>query len=100
MGKPIEIPCPVPNAKAYRMGQCNIIVSHEIYGGGPAILSFGKIRWHLSISCPNRYPTFDEIKAARYALIPDEAQMAMFFPPRKEYVNIHQNCFHLYEVVE
>jgi hypothetical protein len=55
-------------------------------------------RWHLSVSHPTRYSTFDEIKEARYTLIPDEVVMAMMFPPRREYVNLHPNCFHLYEV--
>ena len=54
--------------------------------------------WHLSISHPNRYPIYDEIKAARYEFIPDEVTMAMLFPPKKEFVNVHPNCFHLWEL--
>lgn len=53
--------------------------------------------WHLSISHPWRYPTWDEIRAARYALVPDEARMTMDLPPSSEFVNVHPNCFHLYE---
>jgi hypothetical protein len=56
--------------------------------------------WHLSISFPDRYPTWDEIAEARYRLIPDAANMAIVLPPRSEYVNIHPNCFHLFEVVD
>lgn len=55
-------------------------------------------RWHLSISHPLRYPKWDEIVNARYALVPDHVTMAMFLPPRAEYVNLHKNCFHLHEV--
>lgn len=54
--------------------------------------------WHLSISHPSRYPTWDEIKEARYRLLPDEIYMAMILPPSGEYVNVHENCFHLWEV--
>jgi len=54
--------------------------------------------WHLSISCPDRYPTWDEIKFARYKLIPDDITMAMLLPPKGDYVNIHPNCFHLWQV--
>lgn len=54
--------------------------------------------WHLSISCRDRYPTWDEIKAARYDLIPDEVTMAQMLPPKKEYVNLHPNTFHLHEI--
>jgi hypothetical protein len=78
------------NGKIYRAGNFLAIVSQD----GP------DKRWHLSISHRVRYPTFDEIKAARYALVPDEVNMAMLFPPRAEYVNLHSNCFHLHEFRE
>ena len=55
-------------------------------------------RWHLSISCRDRYPTWDEIKEARYRLIPNNVTMAMLLPPKEQYVNIHPNCFHLHEI--
>jgi hypothetical protein len=54
--------------------------------------------WHLSISCVHRYPTWDEIKAARYDLLPDDVTMAMLLPPRSDYVNLHKNCFHLHQI--
>ena len=54
-------------------------------------------RWHLSISHPHRYPTWEEIKRARYDLLPDAVTMAMLLPPKSEYVNVHSNCFHLHE---
>lgn len=55
-------------------------------------------RWHMSISRPDRYPHWHEIRDARYAFLPDNCTMAMILPPKAEYVNIHQNCFHLHEV--
>ncbi len=54
--------------------------------------------WYLSISHPTRFPTYEEIKHAQYVLLPDEVTMAMLFPPKKEFVNIHNNCFHLWEI--
>ena len=54
--------------------------------------------WHLSISHPSRYPVWDEIRDARYELLPDACTMAMLLPPRAEYVSLHPNCFHLHEV--
>lgn len=74
------------NFKCYKEGELTIITS----------LDNG--RWHLSISHPKRYPTYDEIKEARYKYIADEITMAMFFPPKSEFVNVHANCFHLWEV--
>lgn len=54
--------------------------------------------WHLSISHANRYPVWDEIKAARYELIPDHVTMCMILPPKAEYVNLQENTFHLHEI--
>lgn len=83
----IRIPSPVPYCKAFLFRECQVFCGQE-----PGI------GWHLSISHPFRYPTWDEIKEARYALVPDAVTMAMMMPPRGEYVNVHPNCFHLHEV--
>jgi len=56
------------------------------------------VGWHLSLSHPTRYPTWNEIRDARYALLPDNCTMAMLLPPKGEYVNMHPNCFHLHEM--
>ncbi|AYO30619.1 hypothetical protein D2962_08275 [Biomaibacter acetigenes] len=55
-------------------------------------------RLHLSISHKERYPTWDEIKQARYDLLPRTKDFAMILPKDGEYVNLHPNCFHLWEV--
>ena len=74
----------------YELGDCTVIVGRE---GDPLL-------WHLSISHPGRYPTWDEIKVARYRLLPDEVMMALLLPPSGEYVNVPEqdNVFHLWEV--
>lgn len=56
--------------------------------------------WHVSLSHPARYPTWNEIRDARYDLLPDACLMALLLPPRAEYVNLHPNCFHLHEVMQ
>jgi hypothetical protein len=59
--------------------------------------------FHLSIShrtsdlAPGRYPTWDEIVQARYEFCPAAMTMAMFLPPKEEYVNVHETTFHLWE---
>lgn len=58
------------------------------------------IGWHMSISHPDRYPTWHEIRDARYKFCPDDIEMVMHLPPRSAYVNVHQNCFHLHELKE
>lgn len=57
-------------------------------------------RWHLSIAHPKRYPTWDEIRDARYLFVPNDVFMMMHLPPKKEYVNVHPNCFQLHEACE
>jgi hypothetical protein len=87
--------CPVPGARAYydSDSRCAVILGHEPIGPG------GELRWHLSISHAKRYPTWKEIKEARYFFIPDNVTMAMLLPPQAEYVNAHPNCFHLHEFI-
>ncbi len=72
---------------AYRMGELSILVAKELGHG-----------WHVSIAHPDRYPTWDEIVHIRYTLLPDEVTMAMLLPPKAEYINIHTNCFQLWQV--
>lgn len=55
-------------------------------------------RWHLSISHKDRYPTWDEIKEARERLLSRNKDFAMIFPKPEDYVNIQENCFHLWEI--
>jgi hypothetical protein len=88
-----EIPIPrdvkmilEPGSRAYLMGGCRIILSQQ------------KAGWHLTISKADKLPTWEEVRDARYALIPDEATMAMLLPPKAEYVNVHDFCLQLYEI--
>lgn len=80
------------SAKQYRMGSLFILVGHEETEHG--------MRWHLSISHPTSYPKWDEIKEARMRYVPHSVTMAMFLPGEQSYVNIHPNCFHLWETKE
>lgn len=78
----------------YSWGDCNVFVGQEPVSGDPWPLS-----WHLSISTPYRNPSWEEIKQARYDLVPHDVTMAMILPPVEQYVNIHNYCFHLYQIV-
>lgn len=70
----------------FKMDNCAVIVS----------IDAGK--WHLSISKKNESPSYDEIKKARYKFLPDNIYAAQIFPPKNEFVNIHQYCHHLWEL--
>ena len=76
----ISIPVPFnlilesPSLKAYQSGELRVLVAIE------------NGRWHLSVSCAGRYPTWDEIKSARYSLVPDEIYMVQMLPPKKDFI--------------
>jgi hypothetical protein len=79
--------------RCFRLGECAIMLAQE-----PDDRE--RLHWHLSISHPRRYPTWDEIKTARYRLTPENVTMAMLLPPVGEYVNVREqdNVFHLWEI--
>lgn len=79
--------------RVYTMGECSIIMARENPGGGDLYL------WHLTISHPERHPSWDEIKTARYRLLPLELCFAMFLPPPGAYVNLpaQDHVFQLWE---
>lgn len=83
-----EIQSPLIGCRAYAWGYVRVIVGDE-----PP-----PIGWHMSISTPNRLPTWEEVRDARYAFVPNEVTMAMLLPPKEEYINLHAYCLHLYEV--
>jgi hypothetical protein len=83
-----EVHSPMRFCRAYRWGIVTVFVGQEPIIG-----------WHLSISTPHRYPTWDEIREARYRFIPNDVTVAMFLPPEDEYVNLHNYCFHLHQVL-
>lgn len=76
--------------RAWQQGPVRAIVARE-----PG--RDGVLRWHISISCADRYPTWDELKAARYGLVPHDVWMAMWLPPPDAYVDTHPFCFHWHE---
>lgn len=76
-----------PDLKMFRLGDCVVMVGSSKSG------------WHMSISHKSRLPTWDEVVAARYALIPDGAVMAMLLPPKAEYIDMHKFTFHLWQTV-
>lgn len=53
---------------------------------------------HVSISNKKRLPRWDEINYVRYKLMKPDIHVAQILPPKEEYVNVHENCFHLWEL--
>lgn len=73
------------DVSTHKIGKCNIIISKDAG------------LWHLTISRKDRLPTYDEMKTARYQFLPDVPYMVQIFPPKKDFVNVHQFCLHLWE---
>lgn len=90
----ISAPLHLQHCKAYKFSGCSVFVGVEPNKERGIV----RMRWHISIAHPSRYPTWDEIKAARYELVPHNITMAMILPPPDEYVDLHSNCFHLHEI--
>lgn len=82
---------PISTCRCYSFGELIILVGKEP-------IAEGKKRWHLSISHPARYPSWEEIRLARYELCPKDITMAMLMPPEAQYVNISKTCFHLWQI--
>lgn len=62
-----------------------------------AVVSRDDGHWHVSVSHPSRYPTWDELASAKEKFCPDDVEMVMYFPRRAEYVNHHQTTLHLWQ---
>ena len=87
------------DAQRYVMGDATIMLAHEPNGDS--------FVWHLSIAHPHREPTWDEIKTAVYGIravreILDRgfafAQILGRVDLAEDWVNVHDNCFHLYAI--
>jgi hypothetical protein len=83
----------VPNQnsylRTYRLGDCTVIVTRE---GGI---------FHLSIAQARRPPTWDEVAEAWYRCVPGAAHRhgGLVLPPLEEYVNLHEFCFQVTELL-
>lgn len=67
------------------------------YKGKVVFVNLEEGRWHLSVSAKHTLGYY-ELKQIRYEFLPNNLCMAQIFPPREEFVNIHKNCFHLFQV--
>lgn len=69
----------------HRIGQCVVVLSRDAG------------LWHISISRKDRLPSYDELKTIRYQFLPEVEYMVQVFPPKENFVNMHQFCLHLWE---
>lgn len=82
--------------RVFTMGPCSIFLGQEPAGKNRELL------WHLTISCPSRHPTWDEIKVARYRLLPLDICVGILLPQPQFYVNLveQDHVFQLWEITD
>ena len=52
--------------------------------------------WHVSVSRPDRMPTWQELAKVRKDFFGEEIEFYQVLPKRSEYVNVHQFCLHMW----
>lgn len=68
-----------------------------LWKGKKIIITIDEGLWHLSVSC-NHTLGYYELKEIRYTFLPNNMFVAQVFPPREDFVNLHENCFHLWQL--
>lgn len=74
------------SVRGYMVGKCTAIVAFSEKSG-----------WFMSISHPDRTPTWKEIREARGQLIPKPARMALILDPEYS-IKASTKVFHMWEV--
>ena len=64
-----------------------------------AIASDGAGWEHVSVSLPNRCPTWEEMCQVKDLFWDAEDCVVQFHPPRSQYVNNHEFCLHLWRPI-
>lgn len=68
-----------------------------VFKGKSILINIENGKWHLTAHSNHALGYF-EMKEIRYKFLPDAIDVAQIFPPREEFVNIDETCFHLFEV--
>ena len=63
------------------------------------IASDGEGWEHVSVSLPERYPTWEEMCLIKGIFWDTEDCVVQFHPPESQYVNDHPNCLHLWRPI-
>lgn len=61
------------------------------------VIASDEMGWeHVSVSLPDRCPTWDEMSAIKRLFWGDEDAVIQIHPPRDQHKNLHQYCLHLW----
>lgn len=56
----------------------------------------GEFWIHLSVSRPDRLPSWDELKKVKNEFLGEDVEAYQVLPKKKDYVNAHPHCLHLW----
>src|SRR5712664_1647243 len=62
--------------------------------------SDGKMWQHLSVSCENRLPTWEELVFAKEEFMGLEVEALQVIPKRSEHVNLHEFTLHVWHCLD
>lgn len=65
-----------------------------------AIASDGAGWEHVSVSLPDREPTWEEMCAIKAMFWHEEDAVFQFHPSQSQYVNVHKYCLHLWRPID
>ena len=68
-----------------------------VFKGKFIAITIDEGHWHLSAST-NHPIGYYELKELRYKFLPNAMYFAQIFPPREHFVNIYDNCYHLWQI--
>lgn len=64
------------------------------------VISSDEAGWeHVSVSLPDRTPTWDEMCAIKGMFWEEEDCVVQYHPPKSRYVNMHPHCLHMWRPV-
>lgn len=90
-----ELPWSVPFQRSFKLTGSTL---HAIVSEGEHSHPDGTVgRWrHVSISRPDKIPSYDDLALAKRAFVGDDAKAIMVLPPADKHVNIHPFVLHLF----
>jgi hypothetical protein len=81
--------------RLFTRGELRAMLGREPCGGAPE----DPPRWHLSISHPDRVPSWEEVRDACHELRPG-VTFSIGIPPRSMWLNEHDHVLHAWETVD
>ncbi len=77
-------------------GKCFDSIDHKWFS---FVFSWGMGWEHLSVSTPNKTPTWDQMCRMKDLFFEEEETCIQYHPKKSEYVNNHPHCLHIWKPI-